>query len=45
MKKIGLRVNPTDKRVDSFLKKIIDDLNSFSINPILLNEDGGLRNM
>jgi len=45
MKKIGLRVNPTDKRVDSFLKKIIDDLNSFSINPILLNEDAELRNM
>ena len=45
MKKIALRVNPTDKRVDSFLKKIINDLNHFSIQPTLLNEDAENKNM
>tara|TARA_B100000029_G_scaffold373553_1_gene367795 strand:+ start:1121 stop:1948 length:828 start_codon:yes stop_codon:yes gene_type:complete len=45
MKKIALRVNPTDKRVDSFLKKIINDLNHFSIKPTLLNEDAENKNM
>jgi len=45
MKKIGLRVNPTDKRVDSFLAKIIEDLAYFSVKPIILNEDAEQQGM
>ena len=45
MKKIGLRVNPVDRRVDSFLPKIIKDLKYFSVKPIILNEDAEQKGM